>query len=208
MSSPCRACPLFLLHVHWVHGTLFSEPTWFSTATCGLCSVTSKTWCVDNGVSLRVEGLSVRRPEKDTRHREKCTFQDFLRHAPSLFYLCFPRNQDAVTSYLSVSAPQPPSWTRSVCQISHQWLRFSTSNSMEHLPRVAVLLCRIVFVMKCFYIVERSRRLQLKPLWLLSNKQLCKWRKKPRHFVNKNSLSYSIWLILTIFLPHTGSHMI
>lgn len=104
--------------------------------------------------------------------------------------------------------PPPAELSRSACQISHQWLHFSTSNSMAHVPRVAVLLCCIIFVMKCFYIVERSRRLQLKPLWLLSNKQLCKWRKKTRHFVNKNSLSYSIWLILTILLPHTGSHMI
>lgn len=111
--------------------------------------------------------------------------------------------------FLPVCEPPPPKLNSlAVCQISHQWLHFSTSNSMAHLPRVAVLLCCIIFVMKCFYIVERSRRLQLKPLWLLSNKQLCKWRKKPRHFVNKNSLSYSIWLILTILLPHTGSHMI
>lgn len=146
--------------------------------------------------------------EKDTRHQEKCTFQDFLRHAPSLFYLCVHWNQDVITSYMSVSPPPHKLNSLAVCQISYQWLHFSTSNSMAHLPRVAVLLCCIIFVMKCFYIVERSRRLQLKPLWLLSNKQLCKWRKKPRHFVNKNSLSYSIWLILTILLPHTGSHMI
>lgn len=182
MSSPCRACPLFLLHVHWVHDTLFSEPTWFSTATCGLCSVTSKTWCVDNGVSLRVEGLSVRRPEKDTWHQEKCTFQDFLRHAPSLFtpslitlLVSIETRMRSLPTCLRALPPRPRAeLSRSVCQISHQWLRFSTSNSMAHLARVAVLLCRIVFVMKCFYIVERCRRLQLKPLWLLSNKQLCK----------------------------------
>lgn len=31
--------------------------------------------------------------------------------------------------------------------------------------------------------------------------------KKTCHFVNKNSLSYPLWLILTILLPQTGSHM-
>lgn len=116
MSSLCRACPLFLLHHHWIHDTLFYEPTCFSTATCGLCSVTSKNWCVDTGVPLRIEeSVSQTTWKGHLVLGKKCTVQDCLRHAPPLFYLCFT-SEPGCGHFLPICTP---SWTLLQC-VSNQ----------------------------------------------------------------------------------------
>lgn len=143
--------------------TFFYEPTWFSTATLGLCSVTLKMCCWDNGVFLRVKALSVRQPQNDTQPCENAlsrTSSDMLHHcstfvSPESRMWSLPFFPSALRAQLSGH----------VCQISHQWSRFSTSNSTAYL-HCAIALHR--FVMKCFIYRERSTRLQLKPLWLLS----------------------------------------
>lgn len=152
--------------------TFFYELTWFSTATRGLCSVTSKM-CVEIMESLSESRLCQSDNLKMTFSRVKMHFQGFL----DILHQC--------STFVS---PETRMW--SLPSHLHSELNSlamcvkSAISGHVFLPRIQwhifvgwTCYC-IVLLWNAFIYCERSARLQLKPVWLLSNKQLSKWRKK------------------------------
>lgn len=180
----CETCQIFhifakrfITHYTWAHDiefsiawklffnsifidfmTFFYELTWFSTATCGLCSVTSKVWCWDNGVSLRVKALSVRQPENDTRPCENA----LSRISSDMLHQC--------STFVS---PETRMWSLPTClhfQLNSLVMCFkSTISGHVFLPRIQ----RHTFIgWTCYYVASFCNEMLL---YIVKDWTVCNW---------------------------------